>query len=208
MPRDRRLSHEELQEVTADLLRFLNEEADPRILHEYHQAFKKQIPFFRRNHVGAYFMALLASDPAVRNAAIPDTGSRGRRAATGPASDDKSRRREAKGREPKAGPVRARGRVGEEASQGGGTPPPPDAEQATLFISIGRNRRVFPKDIVGMFANIDGISAEQIGEIRIMDNYSFVEVDRGVADTLIQKLSGEEYRGRKLNVDYARKKDD
>ena len=202
MPRDRRLSHEELQEVTADLLRFLNEEADPRILHEYHQAFKKQIPFFRRNHVGAYFMALLAAEPAVRSAAIPDAPP-GRSRSDGEVKSRETRRK----RDAADKPKRARGRERED-SQGGGTPPPPDAEQATLFISIGRNRRVFPKDIVGMFASVEGISPDQIGEIRIMDNYSFVEVERSIADTLIQKLSGEEYRGRKLNVDYARKKED
>lgn len=201
MPRDRQLSAEELQEVTADLLRFLTEDADPRVLHEYHQAFKKQIPFFRRNHVGAYFLSLLASDPAVRAAAIPAASARrpGRTAAKPGVgrAEDRETRREARNR------TRDR-----EPAEGGGTPPPADAAQATLFISIGRNRRVFPKDIVGMFASIEGISADHIGEIRIMDNYSFVEVDRSVADRLIQGLSGEEYRGRKLNVDYARKKDD
>ena len=46
---------------------------------------------------------------------------------------------------------------------------------------------------------------ERIGDIRILDNYSFVQVMSEDADTIIQKLNEFPYRGRNLLVSYSRK---
>lgn len=93
----------------------------------------------------------------------------------------------------------------------GATPPREDHEetaegQSTLFVSIGKNRRVYPKDIIGLFTAGDHVSGDQIGQIKILDSYSFVDVDSTVADTLIAHFDGTDFRGRKLKVNYARSK--
>jgi len=49
---------------------------------------------------------------------------------------------------------------------------------------------------------------ERIGDIRVLDNYSFVQVYTEDAQKVIDSLNGCEYRGRKLNVSFSRKKDD
>ena len=46
----------------------------------------------------------------------------------------------------------------------------------------------------------------RIGEIRVLDNYSFVQFYSEDCDTVIKTLDGYTYRGRKLTVSYSKKK--
>ncbi len=78
----------------------------------------------------------------------------------------------------------------------------------TLFISIGRNRRVYPRDLIGLIMQNVEIEREHIGEIRVLDNYSFVQVITEDAEKIIASLNEFEYRGRKLAVSYSRKRDE
>ena len=77
-----------------------------------------------------------------------------------------------------------------------------------LFLSMGKNRRVFPRDLIQLF--MDRLKAErsQIHEIKVLDNYSFVEIDSALGERAIKELSGIEFKGRKLAVNYARKRED
>jgi ATP-dependent RNA helicase DeaD len=76
----------------------------------------------------------------------------------------------------------------------------------TIFVSIGKNRRVFPRDLVLLFSTSGAVAKGDIGEIKILDNYSFVEVEEKAAGALIAKLDGSEYRGRRLTVNFAKKR--
>ena len=78
----------------------------------------------------------------------------------------------------------------------------------TLFVSVGRKRRVYPKDIVGLLMQNANLEKVQIGLIRVHDKYSFVQVTKDDAEKVISLLDGIDYRGRKLRVSYSRKKDD
>jgi ATP-dependent RNA helicase DeaD len=84
----------------------------------------------------------------------------------------------------------------------------PKGKTTTLFISIGKNRRVFPRDLIGFFASKGDIKKGQIGDIKILDSYSFLEIEESVADEAIAKLDGENFRGRRLTVNHAKKKSD
>lgn len=77
----------------------------------------------------------------------------------------------------------------------------------TIFISIGRNRRVFPRDMLALMSQVAGLGRERIGEIRVLSNYSFVTLFAEDCDAAIQKLNGYEWRGRKLSCDYSRERD-
>jgi ATP-dependent RNA helicase DeaD len=81
-----------------------------------------------------------------------------------------------------------------------------NSKLAKLFLSMGKNRKVFPRDLIQLF--IDRLKAQrsQIHDIKILDNYSFVEVDASLGETAIKELSGIEFKGRKLMVNYARKR--
>ena len=82
------------------------------------------------------------------------------------------------------------------------------AQATTIFIGIGRNRRVFPRDLVGLLISAAGLERDRIGDIRVLANYSFVQVFTEDADKAINALNGYDYRGRKLSVSYSRQKDD
>lgn len=76
-----------------------------------------------------------------------------------------------------------------------------------LFITIGRNRKVFPKNLIHLFTTRLNISRGAISNINILDNYSFIEIDSSLAQRAIDELSGTNYKGRKIAVNFARKKD-
>jgi hypothetical protein len=82
------------------------------------------------------------------------------------------------------------------------------AKITKLFLSMGKNRRVFPRDLIQLF--MDRLKAErsQIHDIKVLDNYSFMEVDSSLADRAIKELSGIEFKGRNLAVNYARRRED
>jgi hypothetical protein len=115
------------------------------------------------------------------------------------------RDKEGGGRPSRSGGKSGGRRSGGGSSGGGGA----EAKEGykTMFVGVGKNRKVFPRDLIQLFSNVDGITGSDIGQIKILDNYSFVEVADDKAESAISELNGKEYRGRKLNVNYARKKD-
>jgi len=90
------------------------------------------------------------------------------------------------------------------------TPRYPLAEEESkrLFFSVGRSRRVFPREILGLINTKTAIPREDIGAIRILDNYSFVQVRDTVAEKVIEALNGTVFRGRPLTVNYAKSRKD
>jgi len=76
----------------------------------------------------------------------------------------------------------------------------------TVFVSVGKNRRVFPRDLVALFTTTGALEKLDIGEIKIFDNYSFVEVQENSAAELIGRLEGTTFRGRRLTVNFAKKR--
>jgi RNA recognition motif-containing protein len=77
-------------------------------------------------------------------------------------------------------------------------------ESKRLFFSVGRSRRVYPREILGLINAKTAVAREDIGAIRILDNYSFVQVRDSVAEKIIEALNGVNFRGRTLAVNYAK----
>ncbi len=76
-----------------------------------------------------------------------------------------------------------------------------------IFVSIGKNRKVYPKDLKNFFMKNLKIKSHQIGNVKILDNYSFIDIASQFAEEAISKLNGHEFKGRKITVNYARKKE-
>ena len=76
----------------------------------------------------------------------------------------------------------------------------------SLFISVGKNRRVYPRDLIQLFIGTGKIKREEIGEIKVLDSYSFITVSENSAAKAIDNLDGINYRGRNLVVNFAKKK--
>ncbi len=76
-----------------------------------------------------------------------------------------------------------------------------------LFISIGKNRRVFPNDLINLFTDQLHLNRSQIGEVKVLDNYSFIDIQSSYAGKAITELSGTEFKGRRITVNFAHKKE-
>ncbi|MDR1444090.1 MAG: DbpA RNA binding domain-containing protein [Treponema sp.] len=189
---------ERVKQKVAFIQETIIREANPQLLNEYRLLFKKEIPFFRRSWAAAYLLMLYdqgqdrqnfregeipknkARNPGRGNYTIPEENSRGwkDRNPGGPAEG-----------------INPRLILAEEESK-------------WLFISIGRNRRLFPREILSLIINTAQVEREDIGSIRILDSYSFVQVRNTVVNKIIEALNGAMFRGRTLTVNYAHNKRD
>jgi hypothetical protein len=188
---------EKIKQKIAEINEKIGGEADPRLLNEYRVLFKKGISFFRRSWAAAYLLMLYDLGQGAGNSR-KESGSRSR---AGPSLEG----------EGKKSPRRAEGsgkRDGGETSGRTAAPRPFLAEEESrrLFISIGRNRRVFPREILGLILTRAQVAREDIGMMRILDSYSFVQVRDTAADAVIEALNGTTFRGKTITANYARLK--
>ena len=165
---------------------------NPDLLTDLKKVFKKNVPFTLRNYVAAYLVKETVKHFHGTYRSRKDF------------RDNKKNFRERPAREPQNNTAA----VNTEERQ-----PRPRVQidpelAATIFISIGRNRRIFPRDLVGLLVGGAGLDRERIGDIRVLANYSFVQLFKEDAEKAISVLNGYDYRGRKLAVSYSRTKDD
>ncbi len=67
-----------------------------------------------------------------------------------------------------------------------------------LTLGVGRDHEVQPGDIVGVIVGITKLSKEVVGVIRLQPKQAFVDVAEEHADLIVSKLSGIQFKGRKL----------
>ncbi len=79
------------------------------------------------------------------------------------------------------------------------------AEEAKLFLSIGKKHDIRVGDVNRLFQEHAELDREDVGRIRLRDKHSFVYVPEGVADAVIEKLHGFEFEGVELTVERARR---
>ena len=163
------------------------------------KVFKKNVPFTLRGYLAAYLLKVASGN--ARRPFVPRPG-RESFSRDGFSKENYHSRREDSHREFNSS---AEGEARHE--------PRPRVEidpalATTIFIGIGRNRRVFPRDLVGLLISVAGLDRDRIGDIRVLANYSFVQLFTEDADKAINALNGYDYRGRKLSVSYSRQKDE
>lgn len=83
--------------------------------------------------------------------------------------------------------------------------PPPAPAFVRLFVSVGSRDGLRPGDLVGSITGETKVTGTQIGRIEIRDTFSIVEVERDIAERVIQALNGITLKGRSLRVDYDRR---
>ena len=71
---------------------------------------------------------------------------------------------------------------------------------ARLYIGVGRNAGVRPKDLVGAIANETHLSGNEIGAITISDRFSIVEVPESAANEVIAAMRHVKVKGKKTTV--------
>lgn len=172
------LNEEQISTFLKEALEAVKTEEDPEVLNAYRKIFRKNVPFTLRSYIAAYLIKEFESQSFSRSKPYNKRSN--------PRFSD-----------------RPRGYFSER--QPAERPMLDPSESVSIFMSIGRSRRVFPRDIITLLIQNADISRERIGDIRILDNYSFVQVMSEDADAIIQKLNDFPYRGRNLLVSYSRK---
>ena len=149
-------------------------EENPDLLNDLKKIFKRTIPFSKRMYVAAYLTKEMqgkfhGTSNTRRNGASLH-GVRGTRnfkdAPYGRSSyDDRRENGES---------------LADELLDEAHTPHPrvqiDESLTATIFISIGRNRRIYPRDLVGLLVSVADLDRDRIGDIRVLANYSFVQL--------------------------------
>jgi len=79
-------------------------------------------------------------------------------------------------------------------------PETPDTDSVNLYFGVGKCAGVTPRDLVGAITNDGGLSGEQIGEIKIKQNFSLVAVPTEEAEGLLRKLRTSLIKGRKTKI--------
>ncbi len=175
-----------------ELLQQIQFQEDPAEMDVLRRLYKKHVPIFRRSYFSALLLKQLAETVGVNTSSL---------------SRSMPEKRKIRPEKPKK--IRATTK-NESSSDSRNTPastePAEGEDPNTLFISIGKNRRVFPRDLLGLFGTIDGLDTEKVGDIRILDNYSFVTIEAEIGPAIITALHNSEFRGRRLTVNFARKK--
>lgn len=192
--RNTEIDMESVAAFLQDTVEKIRSEKNPEVLDELKKVFKKNVPLTLRSYVAAY---LIKNEMRHFH---------GKYRSNKDFRENKKNYTERPAREKK--PV-----VSEESADSEERQPRPRVQidpelAATIFISIGRNRRVFPRDLVGLLVGAAGLDRDRIGDIRVLANYSFVQLFAEDADKAIAALNEYNYRGRKLAVSYSRTKDE
>jgi hypothetical protein len=179
MPFDKEKAKRNLEGI----LEKFNADTDITLLHEYHKLYKKEVSLFKRSWAAAWLFMYYdkKENPGTQRADGSQTWEN-----------------------------RQRSKENNFSKKNTSTDAPeinlPEEESKKLFISIGKNRRLFPREVITLIMSKTSTPREDIGVIRILDNYSFVQVRDIRADEIIAALTGHNFRGRTLTVNYAKPK--
>jgi len=85
-----------------------------------------------------------------------------------------------------------------------GKPYRQDENMVRMFVNIGFDEKISPANIVGAFAGESGIPGNTLGQINIFDKYTFVDVPKEYATTVLNRMDGASIKGKKVNVEVAK----
>ena len=77
---------------------------------------------------------------------------------------------------------------------------------ARFFINLGKTDDLKPTTLIGVINDVTGIRDIEIGEIEILKNFSFFEIDEKFTGTLLKSFKDKEFKKRKIVLEIASKK--
>jgi len=69
-----------------------------------------------------------------------------------------------------------------------------------LYVGLGRKAGIRPQDLVGAIANESGISGRDIGDIKVSEQFSIVEVPGDEVEGILRSMKNVSIRGKKATV--------
>jgi len=156
-------------------------DSNPEELESLRKLFKKYVPFHRRGYFTAYLLRELLSDKK-------PSGNQKSAAAQTPKSNEAAE----KPQRPKRQSTRNK---------------PVDIPEGarTLYLNIGKMRRLYAKELSQILQDKLGISRDEIFSIRVHDKYSFITLSQEHAEKAIEALNGMDIRGRTATITYSNK---
>lgn len=82
-----------------------------------------------------------------------------------------------------------------------------DPNMVRLFLNGGKKDNIQPKDIVGAIAGETTVPAKAIGEISMLDSFSFVEVDKKYSKDVVEQMKDKNIKGVRVNLEVAKPKE-
>ena len=73
-----------------------------------------------------------------------------------------------------------------------------------LFINVGKNISLEPRDVIKWITSETTVTGEQVGNIDIYENFSFVEVPEARANEVFEILKNAKLKGKRVRIDKAR----
>jgi RNA recognition motif-containing protein len=200
---DSNRDEETIKSLCAEILTRVKSQHDFDLLNEYRTRIRKNVPFFMRSYFAAYLLMELHHAVPSKQGSTQGSPKKGRNQA--PQVRERESARPEKVRQE---PMRNESSVKPEAPARADPPRKvlPEDEAARLFIGAGRNRRAYARDLLAFIEEEAGVTVDIIGEIRVLDNFSFVQIRKEAADDVIFALNGKEFRGRPVAVSYAKPK--
>jgi ATP-dependent RNA helicase DeaD len=192
------------------VLRNLKDDKEGMRLAQLRSLIRRQVPLLQRPLFMAYLLKSLLPAGTETGPAAQPQGAAGRAFAGREALPGQGRPAPRRGAPGAAEPGKAsRGRFSRsiEAPRSPAEAQP-GKEFTQLFVSIGRNRRVYARELAELFTEKLQLGANELGSVRVFDKYSFVDINPARADEAITRLSGSEMKGRTITVNYAKKKEE
>ena len=177
---------------------------DVEILHECRNLFRQRVPLHLRAYAASALLLGLVPSAGVRAAVGKPSHAR---PSSGRAQADKASAPVKKNNRPTAAvkaPTRSPDQPDER--QGSRRENRYRGEGVTLFMGAGRRQRLYARIALDLLYSVPGVGEENVGEVRTMDNYSFISIDPLVEEAVIAALDGSDFRGKPLCVNRARKK--
>lgn len=81
-----------------------------------------------------------------------------------------------------------------------------DGSSVRLFFSIGKRDKLSVKSLVNFITEKCKVKGNKITKIDIMENFSFVTVDKNISNIILDKCSGNKINKRRVNVEVATKR--
>lgn len=78
--------------------------------------------------------------------------------------------------------------------------------ETRLFISVGKRDGLGPKDLIDFIRDTANVSPSKIGNIDIMENFCFVNVENNTVDKILDSCIGNRLNKRKVNIEIAKKR--
>ncbi|MEG1830141.1 MAG: DEAD/DEAH box helicase [Cellulosilyticaceae bacterium] len=81
-----------------------------------------------------------------------------------------------------------------------------DSGNVRLFINLGKKDKLQPSHLVKLIASSTSLEGKNIGKIDMLDKFSFFEIPEGNVQEVMDMLTVQKVKGRKINIEVANKK--